>query len=510
MDKKKNYQKKVGKPAQKANIVSTKKKSEPRKVTKADIDFNTNIFKQFCEQKEDKIITPLKSVELPNNINPTTEFPQIEKKPSFKKEVDNIQNIQNLINEYNSSIESKQKQNDENNSLNNNINIQNNTITQTNEVNNNNKENIERNFIKDTEEPQKISTTSNMYVRQLSYQEKQELNEKVKLRKKQEEYRKMLDEQNELNRRYREKAKQEKEPLWKESVSPTKSAPFNPPMHYMNGSIPNNSEQIQQSVDVNNMQKYQEILNEFCDIKTKVINEVNSLKQQQMIQKYQNILNSFIDSKINHVNEEMKQRLMSEEAHKIEDNINYNNLNDNNQEIERDKNVEEVTPIHTTEEVKREPIIIKQKNTNSKIKEYINRDKEKIKEKKKVKPQTANAVQKIVIKPEKRKIKTSNEKKRVKKISKEDNIKEGKDNPSNWDFINSNIKKNINKSEIEVKPISQQPKTSIALKDSLDVILKTRADEVTSTNNNQEEVINKLENIQKYVMNLLSNYKEDQ
>ena len=49
LNKKKNYQKKVGKPAQKANIVSTKKKSEPRKVTKADIDFNTNIMKKIQE-----------------------------------------------------------------------------------------------------------------------------------------------------------------------------------------------------------------------------------------------------------------------------------------------------------------------------------------------------------------------------------------------------------------------------------------------------------------------------
>lgn len=507
MDKKKNYQKKVVKTTKKSCTVSnTKKTSEQREVAKNDIDFNTNIFKQFCDKKDDKIISN-NLVTIPNSSESATEFPQIEKKSSFNKEVDSIQNIQNLIDEYNSSIELKH--NDENNSLNNNINIQNNTVTQNSEVSNYNKENIEKNYIKDNEKQQKLSIASNLYGRQLSYEESQEMNEKIQLRKKQEEYRKMLDEQNELNRRYKEKANKEKDILLKKSTSSTKSTPFNPPKQSVSSSVPNNSGQIQpQSIDVNHMKKYQEILNEFCDIKNKVFNEVNSLKQQQTIQKYQNILNSFIDSKISKVNEEMKQRLINEEAHKIDDNINYNNFNGNNQEIEMDNNVEEVTTIKKTEEVKREPIIIKQKNTNSKIKEYINRDKDKIKEKK-VKPKTANAVQKIVIKPEKRKIKTSNEKKRATKVQKEWNIKEGKDNSSNWDFINSKNKKKNNKSEIVVKPISQ-PKISIALKDSLDLKPKISSEDVAGTNNNQEEVIDKLENIQKYVMNLLSNYKEEQ
>ena len=72
---------------------------------------------------------------------------------------------------------------------------------------------------------------------------------------------------------------------------------------------------------------------------------------------------------------------------------------------------------------------------------------------------------------------------------------------SNVNVINSKIKIKVHKSEIDhTQKNKNNHNSDIILKDSLEI--------EPQKENSQEEVIDKLENIQKYVMNLLSNYKE--
>ena len=126
---------------------------------------------------------------------------------------------------------------------------------------------------------------------------------------------------------------------------------------------------------------------------------------------------------------------------------------------------------------------------------------------KKEKRKTKKKNQKEHIKIEKRTIKTSMEPKRTWKQHAQQ-LKEEKENKqdnrarsSNVNVINSKRKIKVHKSEIDhTQKNKNNHNSDIILKDSLEI--------EPQKENSQEEVIDKLENIQKYVMNLLSNYKE--
>lgn len=109
-----------------------------------------------------------------------------------------------------------------------------------------------------------------------------ENNEKIILqrekRQKQEEFRKTLDEQIKQKRLSQDMLQK---PLVGSSLE-NKSNPF------FNSSASNN-----------NIQRYQDILDQFCDIKLKVLNDQNTMANNLMIQKYQNMFNSMIDDKMN-------------------------------------------------------------------------------------------------------------------------------------------------------------------------------------------------------------------
>ena len=84
-----------------------------------------------------------------------------------------------------------------------------------------------------------------------------------------------------------------------------------------------------------------------------------------------------------------------------------------------------------------------------------------------------------------------------------ENKQDNRARSSNVNAINSKIKIKVHKSEIDhtQKHLKENNRNSdIIPKDSLEI--------EPQKENTQEEVIDKLENIQKYVMDLLSNYKE--
>ena len=516
MEKKNIYKKNIVKPNQKVNNKDNKgyvkKKVQTKVINKEEIDFNTNIYKQYCDKndnttqkefptnktkplimKKKKVINNNKS----KNINTKNE---IEKKEIVHKEQE--EDINALIEEYNSTLESKNNKetteqpkqvintHDTIESIDRKDNIQpeqeqHNDIVQSqnvlepnqNEMNREIETNNTNNQMRNNSLPTPAISNSNF-----NFVDNEALVEKIRIKKKQEEYKKMLDEQNEQNRIYKaHKVKEDKKIIDLPPIVPSKST-YIQSNNIVSNTVSSFPLQTQKSQNVHH---YQDILNHFCDDKLNIMNEIKNTKQNKTLQKYQEMLNQFVDSKIHQVNEEMKQRQIMEEVPSIQqpqEEIEENIFNiDKPMQIEEPKEEEpnEITKkeIITTKIVKKEKSISKKKN------------------------------QKEHIKIEKRTIKTSMEPKRTWKQHAQQ-LKEEKENKqdnrarsSNVNVINSKIKIKVHKSEIDhTQKNKNNHNSDIILKDSLEI--------EPQKENSQEEVIDKLENIQKYVMNLLSNYKE--
>ena len=516
MEKKNIYKKNIVKPNQKVNNKDNKgyvkKKVQTKVINKEEIDFNTNIYKQYCDKndnttqkefptnktkplimKKKKVINNNKS----KNINTKNE---IEKKEIVHKEQE--EDINALIEEYNSTLESKNNKetteqpkqvintHDTIESIDRKDNIQpeqeqHNDIVQSqnvlepnqNEMNREIETNNTNNQMRNNSLPTPAISNSNF-----NFVDNEALVEKIRIKKKQEEYKKMLDEQNEQNRIYKaHKVKEDKKIIDLPPIVPSKST-YIQSNNIVSNTVSSFPLQAQKSQNVHH---YQDILNHFCDDKLNIMNEIKNTKQNKTLQKYQEMLNQFVDRKIHQVNEEMKQRQIMEEVPSIQqpqEEIEENIFNiDKPMQIEEPKEEEpnEITKkeIITTKIVKKEKSIPKKKN------------------------------QKEHIKIEKRTIKTSMEPKRTWKQHAQQ-LKEEKENKqdnrarsSNVNVINSKIKIKVHKSEIDhTQKNKNNHNSDIILKDSLEI--------EPQKENSQEEVIDKLENIQKYVMNLLSNYKE--
>lgn len=504
MEKKTIYKKNIVKANQKDKNKDikgyVKKKAQSKVINKEEIDFNTNIYKLYCDKDKDNsqkgniekpVIMKKKKVVNNKSISKSNKIEQKENIPKEQKE-----DINALIEEYNSTLESKNNNKTE-------------TIEQPKQIINTHdtiesidrKENIPTDMnpiqnlpIQEISEriENETNNTNSIQVRNNSlptpavsntnfnFVDNEAIAEKIRIKKKQEEYKKMLDEQNEQNRIYKaHKNKEEKNLIDLPPIVPSKST-----LIQSNNIVSNtvSSFPLQKS---QNVHRYQDILNQFCDDKL----NVNKTKQNQILQKYQEMLNQFVDSKIHQVNEEMKQRQINEEIAPIE----KAPQEDNEENI---FNIDK--PIQTNNEIQIE------EEPKEIIQEKIFKKKVKKPEKKREKSNPKKIIQKEQIKVEKRKIKTSMEPKRTWKQHAQQ-LKEEKENQqdnrarsSNVNVINQKIKIKVHKSEIEHTQ-KENHNTEILPKDSLEIEPKENA---------QEEVIDKLENIQKYVMNLLSNYKD--
>ena len=523
MEKKNIYKKNIVKPNQKVNNNKgyVKKKVQSKVINKEEIDFNTNIYKQYCDKndtttqkevttnKAKPLIMKKKKVVNNNKSKNVNIKPEIEKKEVLQQEPK--EDINALIEEYNSTLESKNNNiketteqpkqvintHDTIESIDRKENIhpeqeQHNDIVQSqnivepvqqnqNEIDTVIETNNTNNQMRNNSLPTTAVSNSNF-----NFVDNEALAEKIRIKKKQEEYKKMLDEQNEQNRIYKaHKVKEDKKLIDLPPIIPSKST-YIQSNNIVSNTVSSFPLQTQKS---QNGHHYQDILNHFCDDKLNIINEMKNANQNKTLQKYQEMLNQFVDSKIHQVNEEMKQRQIMQEVPSIQQPP-HEEMEENIFNIDKPMKIEEPKE-EEQNEIIQQNIITSTKN--------VKREKSNPKKK----------IQKEQIKIEKRKIKTSMEPKRTWKQHAQQ-LKEEKENKqdnrarsSNVNAINSKIKIKVHKSEIDhtQKHIKENNRNSdIIPKDSLEI--------EPQKENTQEEVIDKLENIQKYVMDLLSNYKE--
>ena len=145
----------------------------------------------------------------------------------------------------------------------------------------------------------------------LPYEEKQKILIKIERQKKAEEYKKMLDDQMLANQLY--KAQNPKS----EKINPRLELPviINPNKNYfdytqtkikgnqLQNILPENVIQAEQ-----NIERYKQILENFCDSKMKILDDKNKVNNELIVKKYNKILNNFLDEKIGNIEREIEEK----------------------------------------------------------------------------------------------------------------------------------------------------------------------------------------------------------
>ena len=207
----------------------------------------------------------------------------------------------------------------------------------------------------------------------LPYEEKQKILIKIERQKKAEEYKKMLDDQMLANQLY--KAQNPKT----EKINPRLELPviINPNKNYfdytqtkikgnqLQNILPENVIQAEQ-----NIERYKQILENFCDSKMKILDDKNKINNELIVKKYNKILNNFLDEKIGNIEREIEEKQnegdYTNNIINIESNdfSNYNNSSkyyDNNEnEFNAKENLRNLREIQNKK--KNHPIKINPKN----------------------------------------------------------------------------------------------------------------------------------------------------
>ena len=145
----------------------------------------------------------------------------------------------------------------------------------------------------------------------LPYEEKQKILIKIERQKKAEEYKKMLDDQMLANQLF--KAQNPKN----EKINPRLELPviINPNKNYfdytqtkikgnqLQNILPENVIQAEQ-----NIERYKQILENFCDSKMKILDDKNKINNELIVKKYNKILNNFLDEKIGNIEREIEEK----------------------------------------------------------------------------------------------------------------------------------------------------------------------------------------------------------
>ena len=335
---------------------------------------------------------------------------QTELKSNDMNKNEEINNNINNLNNINANININNINNLNNINDNNNINNINNQITQINQIENENtfsqpinkelneliienqnqsqpkilnkinqiQESINQEILLTEKEKEEISD--------LPYEEKQKILIKIERQKKAEEYKKMLDDQMLANQLY--KAQNPKN----EKINPRLELPviMNPNKNYsdytqvkikgnhLQSILPENVIQAEQ-----NIERYKQILENFCDDKMKILDDKNKLNNELIVKKYNKILNNFLDEKIGNIEREIEEKQNEGDYTNNTINIdsndfsNYNNCNQyyeyNNGDYNAKENLRSLRELQNNK--KKQPIKINPNNNyldNQNLVDHLN------------------------------------------------------------------------------------------------------------------------------------------
>jgi hypothetical protein len=448
-------------------------------ITKSELDFNTNIFKQYYDETNQK--QKPKTASIINNNNKRRNI-----------------NINSKVKETKTSQQQEPKQQP---IINNNINVSKSNNCETITQQQANAVEIHPTFQLIQQQQQiEIECKASQNMKQSQPNKPTDYDDKIK---KQEEYKQMLDKQIEEQKMYKSQ----------------KYFVKHPPISTPQPNLTNyNQFPINNNVS-NSIERYQNIMEEFYDTKLKILNEQKQKHEQMLIQRYEHEMNAMLDNKLN--------QLMSQSDNEINDN------NENNAYLHHFENFVKQSSLLNSEVDNKEEIEEQEEN----IMNFANQESVSTKNESKQTDKISTSIKKSKKDVKEKKIFNKPQNKILKQNSM--NINQKKSETKFTPCVNKSEKNTEsiipNNTKYKIKRQTSKPKVSNKIAEKRPPSAKPTKSYKYSLNNNSnnnnnsyvqklssqpkiqednpkqmqaEEAINKLENIQSYISSLINNYNK--